>query len=94
MTTRPLFDVARISYKWYDQIENYLLVTIGTHGAVPELWRHWLQQEQKGRFMNDEVMEQVVRKEHTREPFVTASSEQARKLAAEQANKEKEGKSN
>lgn len=49
-----MFHVSRIKYSWYGKQESYLLITIGTRGASPELWGKWCK---KGYLMNDELME-------------------------------------
>lgn len=53
-----MFHISRIKYSWYGKQEDYLLITIGTKGATPELWGRWFKQDyKKGKLMNDELME-------------------------------------
>lgn len=83
-----MFSAMRIHYSWYGQTESYLLITIDTLGAAPELWRHWLQQDKKGNLMNDELMEKVVRKDNSAAtPKLVSNAETAKEAKDKQEGK-------
>lgn len=54
---RPVFDVQRIHYRWYGEHQSYLLITVGSTGAVAELWRRFI--TKKGNIMNDKISDRM-----------------------------------